>query len=63
MLGRFTWWMEVPESDVPEVALFLLVPDEHAPNGSSFVVDANAPTGYRRIWLSEVSHKRLEENW
>jgi hypothetical protein len=29
------------------------------PNGSSFAVTADAPRGYRRVWLSQASYQTL----
>lgn len=63
LLGRFPWYMDVPLDEARVLMDQLLDTDGgRFPRGSSFVIDANAPSGLRRVWLSDVSKTRLEDS-
>lgn len=58
---RFPWVIDVELEEARRIIERLLDDDGgRFPAGSSFVVDANAKPGWRRIWLSRVSMTRLE---
>jgi len=59
-LGQsFPYAIRVPVHSVENIIRMLWVSGPQAPNGSSFAVTSNAPSGYRIIWLSDVSYETL----
>lgn len=59
--GRFPWTLDLEEDELLAAVTKLLSVEDGVPKGSSFIYDTNAPAGKRRLWLSEVSLRRLEE--
>jgi hypothetical protein len=55
----FPYSVVVPEDNVSRLILPLIHTAGNAPNGSSFAVTSDAPEGKRRIWLSDISFRRV----
>lgn len=59
--GKFPWVVDLDEEELLAVVAKLLSAEGGMPKGSSFIYDANAPIGRRRLWVSEASLHRLQE--
>ena len=55
--NAFKYYTIVPEGSVQEVVAMLLPGREGAPNGSSFAVTSNAPSGFRCIYMTDASYR------
>lgn len=58
--GRFPWVLDVSPDELLAIVTKLLSTEDGIRVGSSFVHDANAPVGKRRLWLSDISLERLK---
>ena len=57
----FPYLIRVPAHLVDNITHMLASADHGHPNGSSYAVTSDAPSGYRCIWLSEASYRTLLE--
>lgn len=57
--NAFKYSVTVPEGSVQNFIGLLLPSREGAPNGSSFAVTSDAPSGLRRIYMTEASYKTI----
>lgn len=55
----FPYALRAPSHSVENIIDMLVRGGPGVPNGSSFAVTADAPRGYRTLWLSEASYKTL----
>jgi hypothetical protein len=59
----FPWRIRVSLDQLPSLVSMLSFPREGAPNGSSFAVTSDAPSGYRFVWLSEMSYHTFADTF
>jgi hypothetical protein len=55
----FPYRIKVSLDQVPGLITMLSTPRTDAPNGSSFAITSDAPSGFRHIWLSRASYRSL----
>lgn len=55
----FHYAVRIPVFSVENITHMLISGGNGRPNGSSFAVTSDAPSGYRTIWLSEASYRTL----
>jgi hypothetical protein len=61
----FPWMVLVHEEQLLRFVTFLTMDDSDVHNGSSFAVTTNVPLqmdGYRWLWLSSASERRLRQS-
>jgi hypothetical protein len=59
----FPWRIRVSLDQLPSLVSMLSFPRQDAPNGSSFAVTSDAPSGYRFVWLSEMSYHTFADTF
>jgi hypothetical protein len=56
----FPYLIRVPAHALGNITNMLASGGNGHPNGSSFAVTSDAPSGYRTLWLSEASYQTLK---